>query len=306
MKAVRFDRYGDVEVLEVREVDDPRPGSHQVVVRVAAAGINPGEAGIRRGDLDARWPAHFPEGQGSDFAGTVAAVGSEVTAFAVGDEVLGFTDNRASHAELVAADDDHLIVKPAALDWDVAGALFVAGTSGRALIDAVGVRDGETVVVSSAAGGTGVFTTQLARNVGARVIALAGPDNHEWLREHGAVPVDYHDDDLAGRIRDAADGQPIDALLDTHGGGYVDLGLELGIDPARIATIADFTAGEKGAQVVSHSTAATPAVLSDLAEAVVAGDLDVPIAARFPLADVREAFTVLEKRRTRGKIVLIP
>jgi NADPH:quinone reductase-like Zn-dependent oxidoreductase len=306
MKAVRFDEYGDVNVLDVREVDDPQPGEHQVVVRVRAAGINPGEAGIRRGDLHSRWPAHFPEGEGSDLAGVVTAVGPEVEAFAVGDEVLGFTDERASHAELVAVDDDHLVAKPAALAWDVAGALFVAGTSGRALIDAVEVTEGEIVVVSSAAGGTGTFATQLARNAGARVIALAGPDNHEWLRGLGAIPVDYHGDGLADRVREAAAGAPIAALIDTHGGGYVQLGLDLGVDPSRIATIADFSAGEKGAKVVSHSVAATPAVLRELADAVVAGDLDVPIAARYPLSEVRAAFTELERRRTRGKIVLIP
>jgi NADPH:quinone reductase-like Zn-dependent oxidoreductase len=305
MRAVRFDRYGDVDVLDVREVDDPQPGPHQVVVRVKAAGINPGESGIRRGDLAERWPAHFPEGEGSDLAGVITAIGSEVDAFAVGDHVIGFTNNRASHAEFVAVEDDQLTLKPDALAWDVAGALFVAGTSGRALVDAVAVRDGETVVISSAAGGTGVFATQLARNAGAQVIALAGPDNHAWLRSLGVTPVDYHGDGLADRVRDAAAG-PIDALIDTHGGGYVDLGLELGVEASRIASIADFAAAAKGAQVVSHAAAATPEVLRSLADAIVAGDLEVPIAARYALSDVRDAYTELDRRRTRGKIVLIP
>lgn len=306
MKAVRFDRYGDVDVLEVREVDDPQAGAHQVVVAVRAAGINPGEAAIRRGDLHERWPAHFPEGEGSDLAGVVTAVGDQVTGFAVGDEVIGFTDDRASHAELVLVDEDHLTAKPAALDWDVAGALFVAGTSGRALIDAGAVVGGDTVVVSSAAGGTGTFATQLALASGAHVIALAGPDNHDWLQSLGAVAVDYHGDGLADRVRDAAAGRSIDALLDTHGGGYVDLGLQLGVPASRIATIADFTAASKGAHVVSHSVAATPAVLRELAEAIVGGALEVPIAARYPLDRVREAYADLERRRTRGKIVLVP
>lgn len=305
MKAVRFDRYGDVDVLDVRDVDDPEPAPDQVVVRVEAAGINPGESGIRRGDLAARWPAHFPEGEGSDLAGVVTALGTEADAFAVGDEVFGFTNDRASHAQFVAVDEGQLVSKPSALDWDVAGALFVAGTSGRALVDAVGVREGDTVVVSSAAGGTGTFATQLARNAGARVVALASPDNHEWLRDLGVIPVDYHGDDLIERIREAA-GRAIDALIDNHGGGYVQLGLDLGVTPSRIATIADFSAGAKGAQVVSHSVAATREVLADLAATIVAGEIEVPIAARYPLTDVREAYSQLDRRRTRGKIVLLP
>lgn len=303
---MRFDRYGQVNVLEVREVDDPRAKPHQVLVRVKAAGINPGEAAIRRGDLDAQWPAQFPSGQGSDLAGVVTATGTGVAGFVVGDEVIGFTNERASHAELVAVDDDQLVRKPAAVPWEAAGALFVAGTSGRALVDAVGVHGGDTVVVSSAAGGTGSFTSQLARNAGARVVGLAGPHNHEWLQSLGVTPVDYHGDGLADRIRDAAAGASIDALLDTHGGGYVELGVDLGVAASRIATIADFTAGQKGAQVVGHSAAATPEVLEDLAATIAGGELEVPIAARYPLAAVRDAYADLERRRTRGKIVLVP
>lgn len=147
MKAVRFDRYGDVDVLDVREVPDPVAGPHQLIVRVKAAGINPGEASIRTGALHDRWPAHFPEGEGSDLAGVVEAVGADAVGFAVGDEVVGFTNNRASHAELVAVNDDELIAKPKDLSWDAAGALFVAGTSGRAIVDAARVAAGETVVV---------------------------------------------------------------------------------------------------------------------------------------------------------------
>lgn len=306
MKAVRFDQYGSVDVLEVREVDDPVATPHQVVVRVKAAGINPGESSIRRGDLAAQWPSHFPEGEGSDFAGVVTAIGRDVVNFAVGDDVLGFTNERASHAELVAVPDDQLVAIPASVPWEVAGSLFVAGTSGRALVDAVGVREGDTVVVSSAAGGTGSFAGQLARNAGARVIGLAGPDNHEWLHDLGVIPVDYHGGGLADRIRDAAAGSSIDALLDTHGGGYVELGIELGVAPPRIGSIADFSAAEKGARMVSHSAAATPEVLADLVTAIDSGELEVPIAASYPLDAVRDAYTELERRRTRGKIVLVP
>ena len=98
MKAVRFDEYGDIDVLKVVDVPTPVPGPGQVLVEVKAAGINPGEGKIRSGLLHSRWPAAFPSGQGSDLAGVVAATGSGVTGFATGDEVIGYTDNRASQA----------------------------------------------------------------------------------------------------------------------------------------------------------------------------------------------------------------
>src|SRR5579875_3372950 len=100
-QAVRFNQYGDVDVLQVVDVERPKPGAGQVLVQVKAAGINPGEASIRKGLLHSRWPATFPSGEGSDLAGVIAELGEGVHNFAVGDEVIGFTDNRASHAEFV-------------------------------------------------------------------------------------------------------------------------------------------------------------------------------------------------------------
>ncbi|HYB86498.1 MAG TPA: alcohol dehydrogenase catalytic domain-containing protein, partial [Streptosporangiaceae bacterium] len=126
-KAVRFDRYGGIDVLQVVEVARPVPGSGQVLVRVKAAGINPGEAKIREGLLHARWPATFPSGEGADLAGVVAGAGPGVTAFSAGDEVIGYTDNRASHAEYVLIEAGNLTAKPAGVPWEEAGALPVAG-----------------------------------------------------------------------------------------------------------------------------------------------------------------------------------
>ena len=155
MKAVRFDEYGGVDVLKVVDVPRPTPGSGQVLVQVKAAGINPGEAKIRAGLLHARWPATFPSGQGSDLAGIVAETGPEATSFSAGDEVIGFTDNRASQAEYVVVEDKNLTAKPAGVPWEVAGALFVAGATAYAAVRAVALTEGDTVAVSGAAGGVG-------------------------------------------------------------------------------------------------------------------------------------------------------
>ena len=190
-KAVRYDDYGGVNVLRIEEVPRPVPGEGQVLVQVKAAGINPGEAKIREGMLRERWPATFPSGQGSDLAGVVAETGPGVAGFSAGDEVLGWTDNRASQAEYVLAEAGKLTTKPAAVPWEVAGGLFVAGTTAYAAVRAVALSPGDTVVVAGASGGVGTIAVQLARRAGATVIGLASERHHAWLAAHGVIGVSY-------------------------------------------------------------------------------------------------------------------
>ncbi len=305
MRAVRFDEYGGVDVLEVREVDDPVAGPGRVLVAVKAAGINPGEMAIREGMLHDRFPATFPSGEGTDFAGVVQAVGDGVTAFTAGDEVLGWTEERGGQAELVAVPEGQLTAKPASLSWEVAGALFVVAMAGLAGVQAVAPQAGETVVVSAAAGGVGSVSGQLARRTGATVLGLAGEANHAWLREHDIVPVAYGDGQ-ADRLRAAAP-NGIDAFIDTFGGGYVDLAIELGVAPQRINTIIDFEAVQRlGVQGIGTHAIGTAPLLAEMAALAADGELEIPIAKTYPLADVRAAFEQLAQRHTRGKIVLLP
>jgi NADPH:quinone reductase-like Zn-dependent oxidoreductase len=297
-KAVRFSEYGGVDVLQVVDVPVPEPAEGQVLVRVKAASINPGEAKIRQGLMHSMWPATFPSGEGSDLAGIVEKTAAE--GFAVGDEVLGFTDNRASHAEYVLVEAKNLTAKPANVSWEVAGSLFVAGTTAIAGVRAVGLKPGEIVAVSGAAGGVGSLTVQLAKRAGAEVIGIAGPANHDWLAAHGVKPVAYGDG-LAGRL------QGITAFIDTFGGGYVKLALEQGLAPDRINTFADFAAAaEYGVKADGSAAASDIAVVAELAALVADGSLEVPIAATYPLTEVRAAYEELAKGHTRGKIVLLP
>jgi NADPH:quinone reductase-like Zn-dependent oxidoreductase len=302
-KAVRFDEYGGIDVLRIEEVPRPVPAEGQVLVEVKAAGINPGEDKIRQGMLHERWPATFPSGEGSDLAGVVAETGPGVTGFSAGDEVLGWSDNRASHAEYVLAEATNLTAKPAGVSWEVAGSLFVVGTTAYAAVRAVSLTPGDTVVVAGASGGVGSIAVQLARRAGATVIGLASQPNHAWLSAHGVIPVSYGEG-VAGRIREAA-GQ-VDAFIDTVGGDYVTIALEeLGVEPSRVDTITRFDLVEKyGIKAEGSAYAASAAVLAELAGLVAAGELEVPITATFPLDQVQDAYRRLDQGHLLGKIVL--
>jgi NADPH:quinone reductase-like Zn-dependent oxidoreductase len=306
-KAVQFDSYGGIDVLQVRDVPRPVPGAGEVLVEVRAAGINPSEAVIRSGALHHLFPATFPSGQGSDFAGVVAQLGSGVSGFAVGDEVIGFCMRRSSHAEYVTVPANQLIPRPPKVPWEVAGSLFVAGVTAYAAVRAVQLAPGDTVAIAGAAGGVGSIAVQLARRAGATVLGIAGPSNDTWLADHGAIPVNYGDD-LPARLRAAAKSGHIDALLDFFGGRYVAMAIEeLRLPPEKVDTIADFDAVKRfGVQSKGGADAATAAVLAELAGLIAQGELEVPIAGVFALDDVREAYRQVELRHTRGKLVLRP
>jgi NADPH:quinone reductase-like Zn-dependent oxidoreductase len=304
-RAVRFDRYGGRDVLYVADIPMPVPGPGEVVVAVKATSVNPGEAAIRSGALDARFPATFPSGEGSDLAGLVTALGDGVDEFAVGDAVLGFSWSRSSHASHVSVPTSQLIHKPPALSWEVAGSLYVVGCTAYAAVRAVDAREGDTVAVSAAAGGVGTVVVQLLAVRRARVLGIASAANAEWLRSHGAVPVTYGDG-LARRLREAS-GDGIDAFIDLFGPEYLQLAVDLGVPRDRIETIASFEkAQELGVKSDGSATASTPEVLTEMADLVASGAIEIPIAATYPLDRVADAFEELEHRHTRGKIVLVP
>jgi NADPH:quinone reductase-like Zn-dependent oxidoreductase len=302
MKAVRFDKYGGIDVLRIEEAPIPEPGQGEAQVKVKAAAINPGEAKIREGMFHSLWPATFPSGEGTDFAGVVTKIGPGASGIAVGDEVIGFTDKRASHAEYVVEEAKNLTAKPKAVSWEVAGSLAVAGTTAYAAVRAVSVKAGDTVAVSGAAGGVGSIAVQLAKRAGANVVGIARPANHGWLEARGVKPMAYGEG-LADRLR----AEELDAFIDTQGAGYVKLAIELGVPKERINTVIDFASVQQyGVKAEGNQEAKNATVLAELAGLVASGELNVPIAATFPLSDVRAAFAELELGHTRGKIVLLP
>lgn len=303
VKAVQIQQYGSVDVLEVVDVPKPSATGNEVVVQVKSASINPGESKLREGMMGSFAPLVFPSGEGSDFAGIVNEAGSEATHFKVGDAVVGHTDQRASHAEYLAVSEDNLVLKPSLVSWEVAGSLFVAGTTAYASIRAVDVKPGDKVVISGAAGGVGSIAMQLAHLQAAEVYGIASEDNHDWLRSKGIVPISYSGDVLANI--QAVVPHP-DAFIDTVGKGYVKLAMDLGVKSERINTIADFAAAQQyGVKAAGSAQAATTKVLKELVDMVAVGSLEVPIAKTFPLGDVRGAYSFLESQHHRGKVVLL-
>lgn len=308
MRAVRLDEYGDRGVLQVRDVPLPAPGPGEVLVRVVAAGINPGEAIIRSGALHKLLPATFPSGQGTDFAGNVATVGEDVDGWAVGDAVLGYSWARSSHATYVVVPARQIVSKPDELAWEVAGALGVAGTTAWAVVRAVGAQPGDVVAVSAATGGVGTLVVQLLLQQGAAVLGIASAKSAAWLRAHGATPVEYGAD-LANRLRAAAP-SGIDAFVDLYGPQYVQLAIDLGVQTDRIATVVFSDLARQAGVRVAGAAALTDEevaqVLQQLAELLASGSIELPIAATYPLERVADAFDDLEQRHSLGKIVLLP
>jgi NADPH:quinone reductase-like Zn-dependent oxidoreductase len=189
--------------------------------------------------------------------------------------------------------------------WEVAGSLFVAGSTAYAAVRAVGASSGDTVVVAGATGGVGSIAVQLTRLAGATVVGLASEAGHDWLTGHGVIPVSYGEG-AADRIREAAGGK-IDAFIDAFGAGYVQLALELGVRPERIDTIANFSAVEQyGVKAEGSAAGASASVLAELAAMIAAGQLEIPVAATFPLSQVQDAYRRLAEGHVIGKIVLLP
>ncbi len=302
-KAVQLSAYGGIEQLEIVDVATPEPKPGEVLVQVVAAGTNPGEISIREGYLKDMYPRDFPFGQGTDYAGRVSATGTGVTQFAVGDEVIGWSEQRSSQAEYVVSEPAKLIAKPPMLDWFRAGSLYVVATTAVGAVRAVALKAGDVVAVSGAAGGVGCLAIQLARRAGARVIGIASDENAAFLQSVGVEHVAYGDG-LSERLKTAVP-QGIDAFIDLFGGGYLDLALELGIARERIDTIIDFAGAAKhGIKTDGSAAAASPEILTEIANFIAWGELVMPIAAVYPFDLLHDAYRELARRKSRGKIVL--
>ncbi|MFF6775338.1 NADP-dependent oxidoreductase [Streptomyces sp. NPDC012637] len=307
MEAIVYEEFGGAEVLRHEAgVAVPEPGPGEVRVKVAAVGVNPVDWKRRYGWLEEFYPTTFPAVPGLEFAGTVDALGEGVTELAVGDEVFGWT-KAGAYAEYALSDASAVVPKPAALAWEQAASLVVAGETARRVLDLVGVREGETLLLHGAAGAVGAVAAQLAVAVGVTVVGTASERNHDFLRGLGVHPVTYGDG-LGDRVRAAAP-QGVDAVFDAAGRDTLPLSIELlGGETSRIVTIAAPDAAEHGIVFSGVTVEASLARrwLTELADLVVEGRLRLDIAEVLPLKEAVRAQELSEAGHVRGKLVLLP
>jgi NADPH:quinone reductase-like Zn-dependent oxidoreductase len=302
MRAVTFTEYGGPEVLRVAEAEEPHAGAGQVRIAVRASGVNPIDWKARSGMLREVMPVEFPVLDGREAAGVVDEVGEGVEGVSAGDDVFGFTVAGAAAEYAVL---DAFARKPAGLSWEEAAGLPVAvETSVRVFNVLGGIGEGQTIVINGAAGGVGTAAVQLARARGARVIGTASEGNHEFLRSLGAEATTYGGG-MAERIRALApDG--VDLAFDTAGKGAIPDLIELTADPAKVATIADFTAAELGAKVTGGGDGRAPGALEEAAALIEKGEFSLPVAQAFPFDRAGDAHRTSEGGHVRGKLVLVP
>ena len=305
-RAVMYEKFGGPEVLELREVPEPHAGAGEVRVHVAAAGLNPMDwLLVSAPEVAAGFGITVPSGFGYDFAGVLDEVGEGAHDFTVGDHVYGGALGRAVADFVVLKAPfhgrDRLFVTPEGISDEVASTLPVAGNTAAAALAAIDVSSGDTVLVGGAAGGVGVFVVQLAKLAGATVIGTASLASFDFLRRLGAEPVTYGPG-LAGRVQELAP-NGVNAATDLFGTETAEAALVLGVQPSRISTIA---AGPNppGGVRPTGGTEAPPGALERITDKILAGELTVPIAATFPLEQIRDAVALQAGRHVQGKIVV--
>lgn len=306
MRAIVTDGYGGPEVLETREVDDPKVGPDSVLVRVRAASINPVDYKIVGGNLDGAFPTVFPLIPGWDAAGEVVGVGPAVRHLEVGQQVFGYGREdyvgAGTWAELTALNARAVAPAPPSMDALEASCLPLAGlTAYQALVEALEVGSGDTVLIHAATGGVGTMATQIAVARGARVIGTCSEPNHDLSESLGGEPTVYGDG-LVERVRDLApDG--VDAVLDLIGGEALDTTGELLTSPGRIVSVTDPRVKDEfgGIYVFVRPDVAQLHALSDMVEA---GQLRSVVQSVHDLEDVRRAVEEASSGSVRGKVVL--
>ncbi len=310
MRAIAIDAYGGRERLQLMDLPIPQIGPDDVLIRVRAAGVNPADISIREGRYAQMMPLSFPAIMGSDFAGTVAQVGAQVTAIRPETQVYGISFGGGSYAEYIRVPaTGEFAILPASLDVVHAAALPMAGMTALGALDTAALAPGEVLLIVGGAGGIGTFAIQMASRMGAHVIATARTEDQEYIRSLGAAEtVDFTQGDVVEAVRTSHPGG-VDAVLDVVSGsasiGHLAQALRTGgrllstvyaVDPTQFA--------ERGITAVNVVRPQGAEMLRRLSRMVEAGELGVPVQETLSLEDAARAQEMLQHGHVRGKLVL--
>jgi NADPH:quinone reductase len=305
MRAITWNELGVQPALR-DDLPAPAPGPGEVLVRVQASSVNPVDSAVAAGMLKDMVPHEFPVTLGRDFAGVLEEVGDGVTAVSAGDEVFGFvaaaapTVHNGSWAELIVVPESGLLRKPEGVELTTAGAAPLAAVTAILCIDALDLRQGDSVLSAGAPGGVGSVAVQLAAAAGASVIAPALPEDEEYLRGLGVSDVLPRETDVVASVR-AHRPDGVDAIVDlvNYTPGTYDAALK---DGGRVSSATN-SAGE-GPGRTNVMAVPTPEILGRVAQYLAHGTVTVAIQQTYDLADAPEALQALGSSHTRGKIAL--
>lgn len=298
MKAVQFSEYGGPEVLKVVEVDEPHAGPGQVRIAVRASGVNPSDWKDRAGDGRDSHPVDLPSGVGFEASGVVDEVGPGVSNVSVGDAIFGYGANPVAQYTVLS----HWAHKPDNVSFEMAGGLPVITETASRCLEQVGVRSGETLLVSGAAGGFGSAVVQFARLRWINVIGTASTPKHGYLRELGAIPTTYGPG-LAERVRALAPGG-VDRALDIAGSGVIPELIEITGDPSRVLSAADLSAPQYGVRFCHGPPKNPERIFAEVARLCSEGLFHLRLDRIFSLEQTGEAQEISAQGHVTGKLII--